>query len=138
MKHIISQLFLIMFFLSPLGLFAQSENSIDSELTACMDKDPSTHGVLKCIDNASKKWDDELNNYYQKLMNLLDDGAKDKLKEAERKWIEYRDLEFKNIESIYSKKEGTMCLPMQASDKMDIIKSRALQLRDYYQLVTEY
>ena len=138
MKHIISQLFLIMFFLSPLGLFAQSENSIDSELTACMDKDPSTHGVLKCIDNAYKKWDDELNNYYQKLMNLLDDGAKDKLKEAERKWIEYRDLEFKNIESIYSKKEGTMYLPMQAIDKMDIIKSRALQLRDYYQLVTEY
>ena len=71
-------------------------------------------------------------------MDLLDDNAKDKLKEAERKWIEYRDLEFKNIESIYLKKEGTMYLPMLAIDKMNVIKTRALQLRDYYQLVTEY
>jgi uncharacterized protein YecT (DUF1311 family) len=102
-----------------------------------MDKNPSTQGVLKCIDNAYEKWDDELNNYYQKLMDLLDDNARDKLKEAEKRWIEYRNLEFKNIESIYSKKEGTMYLPMQAIDKMDVIKQRALQLRDYYQLVTE-
>jgi uncharacterized protein YecT (DUF1311 family) len=136
--NITFKILLPVFLLFPLSIFAQNESPIDSELTACMDKDPSTHGVLHCIDNAYKKWDDELNNYYQKLMDLLDDNAKDKLKEAERKWIEYRDLEFKNIEGIYSKKEGTMYLPMLAIDKMNVIKRRALQLRDYYQLITEY
>lgn len=135
--NIIFKIFLPVFLMFHLSVFAQNENPIDSELTACMDKDPSTHGVLKCIDNAFKQWDDELNNYYQKLMDLLDDEAKTKLKEAERKWIEYRDSEFKNIESIYSKKEGTMYLPMLALDKMNVIKRRALQLMDYYQLVTE-
>jgi uncharacterized protein YecT (DUF1311 family) len=135
--QIIFKILLPAFLLVNLNVFAQNENPIDSELTACMDKDPSTHGVLKCIDNAYKKWDDELNNYYQKLMDLLDGDAKERLKEAERKWIEYRDLEYKNIESIYSKKEGTMYLPMLALDKMNVIKRRALQLMDYYQLVTE-
>jgi len=136
--NITFKILLPVFLLLPLRIFAQNESPIDSVLTACMDKDPSTHGVLQCIDNAYEKWDDELNNFYQKLMDLLDDNAKDKLMEAERKWIEYRDLEFKNIESIYSKKEGTMYLPMLAIDKMNVIKRRALQLRDYYQLVTEY
>lgn len=136
--NIIFKILLLMFLCFPLSVFAQNENQIDSELTACMDKDPSTMGVLRCIDSAYKKWDDELNNNYQRLMDLLDDEAKNKLKESERKWAEYRDLEFKNIESIYSKKEGTMYLPMMAIDKMNVIKKRALQLMDYYQLVTEY
>ena len=121
----------------PLKIFAQDNNPIDKELSDCMDKNPSTQGMLKCIDNAYSKWDDELNNYYKKLTGVLDDEGKASLKDAQRKWIEFRDLEFKNIEYIYSKKDGTMYLPMQAIDRMEIIKKRALELKDYYELLTE-
>ncbi len=128
---------LILLMILPMKIFAQDNNPIDKELSGCMDKNPSTQGMLKCIDNAYAKWDDELNNYYKKLTGILDDEGKSFLKDAQRKWIEFRDLEFKNIEYIYSQKDGTMYLPMQAIDRMEIIKKRALELKDYYELLTE-
>ena len=128
---------IIFFILIPIRVSAQDNNPIDKELSECMDKDPSTHGVLQCIDKAYQKWEDELNSCYKKLTDMLDDEGKSSLKEAQRKWIEFRDLEFKNIENIYSFKEGTMYLPMQALDKMDILKHRALELKDFYELLTE-
>jgi uncharacterized protein YecT (DUF1311 family) len=130
----------ILFFiivLIPVSLYSQDNNPIDNELSECMDKDPSTMGVLECIDIAYQKWDDELNTYYKKLLEILDEEGKTFLKDAQRKWIEFRDLEFKNIQSIYSFKEGTMYLPMQAFDKMDIVKNRARELKDYFELLTE-
>ena len=128
---------LIFFILIPIRVASQDNNPIDKELSECMDKDPSTKGILECIDKAYQKWDDELNNYYKKLTDMLDDESKAALKEAQRKWIEFRDLEFKNIENIYTFKEGTMYLPMQALDRMDIVKNRALGLKDFYELLTE-
>ena len=129
----------ILFFLLPLTqIFSQDNSPIDNELSDCMNKNPSTQGMIKCIDNAYKQWDDELNNYYKKLTVILDDEGKANLKDAQRKWIEFRDLEFKNLEYIYSKKDGTMYQPMQASDRMEFIKKRALELKSYYELLTEY
>jgi uncharacterized protein YecT (DUF1311 family) len=128
---------LIFFILIPIRVLSQDNNPIDKELTECMDKNPSTMGLLDCIDIAYQKWDDELNTYYKKLTNILDDEGKINLKEAQRKWIEFRDLEFKNIQSIYSFKEGTMYLPMQALDRMEIVKKRAMELGSYYNLLTE-
>lgn len=131
-------LFVIIFFiLFPIRVLSQDNNPIDKELSDCMDKDPSTKGVLECIDIAYQKWDDELNLYYNKVMDILDDEGKASLKEAQRKWIEFRDLEFINIQNIYSFKEGTMYLPMQALDKMEIVKKRALELKDFFELLTE-
>jgi len=128
---------LIFFILIPIRVNSQDSNPIEKELTDCMDKNPSTMGVLDCIDAAYQKWDDELNIYYKKLMEILDEEGKTSLKNAQKKWIEFRDLEFKNIQNIYSFKEGTMYLPMQALDKMDIVKRRALELKDFFELLTE-
>jgi len=43
--------------------------------------------------DAFKKADDALNVTYQKLIALLDDQAKVKLKAAEREWVKFRDAE---------------------------------------------
>jgi uncharacterized protein YecT (DUF1311 family) len=136
MKHKLIYIIVISIFI-PIHVNSQDNNPIDKELTECMDKNPSTKGVIECVDNAYNKWDSELNIYYQKLMDILDENGRATLKEVQRKWIEFRDLEFKNIEEIYSLKEGTMYLPMAALDKMDIVKKRALDLKDYFELLTE-
>ncbi len=135
----INRLFFVILFsaLVPWPVLSQQNNPIDTELSDCMEKYPSTKGVLECVDIAYQKWDHELNSYYQKLMDILDDEGKASLKEAQNKWVEFRDLEFTNIANIYSFKEGTMYLPMQALDKMGIVKRRALDLRDFYELLTE-
>ena len=101
-----------------------------------MEKDYSTAGMVKCTEEAMKMWDTELNNYYKLLIGILDEKSKNSLKYAETMWIKYRDSEFKNIYNVYSKLEGTMYIPMYVYAKMEIVKERALKLKDYYELLT--
>lgn len=120
------------------NLFAQdSKNPIDIYLDTCMEKNPSTMGILKCTDEAFKLWDAELNKYYKLLMGVLNESDAKTLKDAELKWIEFKEKEFANLEHIYSKMEGTMYIPMHALSKLEIVRIRANQLRDYYELLTD-
>lgn len=118
-------------------LYSQESNHpIDKYLDSCMERDYSTFGMVKCTEEAIQKWDDELNKYYKLLMKTLDDESAKILKESELQWIEFKNKEMKNIEKIYSKLEGTMYIPMKYYAKMEIIKTRALQLADFYELIT--
>ena len=118
-------------------LFAQdTPHPIDVYLDSCMEKNPSTMGMTKCTDEAAKMWDEELNKYYKILMNVLDDESAKALKSAEVQWIAFKEKEFANIDLMYSKMDGTMYIPMHSYAKLDIIKARALQLKDYYELMT--
>src|SRR5689334_1590783 len=92
----------------------KKEHPIDRALERCMDKDPSTAGQINCIDKAYASWDKELNRAYNELMRALDAPGKQSLKTAQAEWLKYRDLEFKLIESVYDKLEGTMYIPMRA------------------------
>ena len=128
-------LFLFSALLTPLKLNPQEYiHPIDKYLDSCQEKNPSTAGMVNCINEAFEKWDAELNKFYKLLMSELDDESAKVLKTAELEWIAYKEKEFKLIDKIYSKKEGTMYIPMRAYDRMDIIKSRALELKSYYDL----
>lgn len=123
---------------STLCTFAQKETEkhpIDSALDNCMDKNPSTHGMIGCLDAAYKKWDAELNKNYKTLSANLKPDQKAALLAAQRKWIEYRDLEFKAQSAIYATMEGTMYQPMAVSDRVEVIKKRALDLKGYLDLL---
>lgn len=52
-------------------------------------------------------------------------------------WIKYRDLEFKSIDSVYDTMEGTMYIPMRIATRLEVIKKRALELKDRLDLVKE-
>jgi uncharacterized protein YecT (DUF1311 family) len=92
--------------------------------------------MVKCTEEAMEMWDVELNKYYKLLIGILDENSKNELKYAETMWIKYRDSEFRNINNIYAKMEGTMYIPMYVYAKMNIVKERALKLKDYYELLT--
>lgn len=113
------------------------KHKIDRELDACMDKNPSTAGMVECIEKAIKQWDDELNKNYKLLSGVLDKEGQANLKKAQLEWIKFRDAEIKLISSVYSKKEGTMYIPMSCDSVMEITRKRALQLKAYYELITE-
>ena len=70
------------------------EHPLDVEIQECMDKDPSTHGTIKCAREGAKKWDTELNRAYKELMGLLPKQGQDALRTAQRAWIPWRDREF--------------------------------------------
>lgn len=125
-------LFLLAISILPLKLYSQEgSHPIDKFLETCMEKNPSTQGMIDCVTEAMNKWDTELNRLYKLLISKLDSESANALKESELEWIAYKDKEFKFINEMYSQKEGTMYLVMKVSDKMEIIKTRALVLESY-------
>ena len=71
----------------------EEKHEIDIWLSNCLKDSSSTSGMRGCTIEAGKKWDDELNKYYQLLMNVLPKDKKAILKEAQRSWITFRDKE---------------------------------------------
>lgn len=115
----------------------QPQHPIDKALDACIDKNGSTAGMVECTDKAYAAWDKELNKNYVELMRALKPKQKEALRLAQLEWIKYRDLEFKSIDSIYDTMEGTMYIPMRIAAHMEVIKKRAVELKNYLDLVTE-
>lgn len=101
---------------------------VDARLDACLAKDPSTQGMLACLDAAYAEWDAELNRAYRELLSRLTAGEAESLREAQRAWLAHRDATFKLFDAVYGRKEGTMFLTMRAADRVDVVRKRALEL----------
>jgi len=78
-----------------------------------------------------------LNRVYAELMKRLIPEGTATLKEAQVQRLKFRDSEFKLQVGIYSTLEGTMCIPTRASDRMELVKKRALELKSYLDLLKE-
>jgi len=119
--------------------FAQKEpeHPIDKALGACVEKDGSNAGVIECTEKAYQAWDKELNKNYGALMRKLKPGQKEALRVAQLEWIKHRDADFKFIDSVYDSLEGTMYISMRIEDRTDLVKSRALKLKIFLDLITD-
>ncbi|MFA5011602.1 MAG: lysozyme inhibitor LprI family protein [Ignavibacteria bacterium] len=129
-------LLIILFLFAAMPLMAQKyDHPIDKYIEDCMEKDMSTAGMVKCLNEAYDKYDNELNRLYKILMKELDEESAKELKSAQLEWIAFRDKEFKLIDAIYAKLEGTMYIPMRVSDRIEIVKKRVLDFEAYADLV---
>lgn len=125
--------FLSLIILSP--AHANSKHALDLQMESCIEKDSTTVGMMQCTRKFRLRWDEELNRYYK----LLGGNQNASLRRAQVAWIKYRDLEFKRIEALYQKlgkQGGTIWGLMAGGDKLELIKSRALNLKHDYQLLT--
>lgn len=120
------------------AISAEKVYDIDTELSQCMDANPSTTGMLNCVSDAYKKWDIELNRNYKLLRQILGEEDKEMLMASQKAWIAYRDTEFRTIHAVFGNKDGTMYIPMAAHSRVEIVKKRALELADYYEILTEH
>jgi len=118
-------------------LFAQDKHPIDKLLDECLDKNPSTKGMCECGEEALKQWDTELNKYYKLLMGILEKNSKKRLVESQLVWLKFRDSEFKFIEEGYFRDVGSYIGPTKISNKVDIVKARTLELKEYYDTVKD-
>jgi len=117
---------------SPLLTYAAEEqHPIDKVHEACMAKDYSTYGMIKCSDQAEKKWDAELNKVYRALRSKLNREGKKRLKKSQQKWLKYRDSEFETIATIYGAMGGTMWGVIAVGQRMEVVKQRVLILQGY-------
>ena len=85
----------------------------------------------ECAAIESKKADAALNAVYRKLEKTPE------LVAAQRLWIAYRDAQTKSIVETYGHMDGTMYIPMSASEVMELTKDRALFLKSLKELISE-
>lgn len=110
-------------------------HAIDRRLAECMIKDETTAGMTNCLLEAYDMWDGELNRICGELRKRLRPEGRAALKAAQSEWLQYRDLEFALIDSIYSGFDGTMYTPMRVEDRMNLLKNRAMELKSYIDLM---
>ena len=109
---------------------------IDKEMEDCIKKDSTTSGMKTCALKALESWDKELNVAYGQLSRKLDKITKDNLLNSQRKWIEYRDREYKFIDNFFYNFQGSMYGSIMIGEKIGIVKQRTLALRAYIYYLT--
>jgi len=123
---------------SPTTLMASTlEDPTAAALDRCLN-DPanaSTAGQTECEATASSDYDRRMNAAYATLMHKLPEKAAQQLRLSQRAWLAFRDAEAKARDALYETRQGTMFVPMQASDATNVIRDRALQLEGYVRVI---
>jgi len=118
------------------------KHPIDVWVDKCFDQAPQEYSltqdlaILKCLAQAYEMWDKELNKVYKKLMQQLNRTEKKLLKDSQRKWLVYRDAEFKFIDT-WQDLPGFDAAFLRYTRKIEIIRSRVSQLELYLRKDTE-
>ena len=114
----------------------QSKHHLDEVYEECIRRLHGDSGALKCAIEVSEEWDKEIRKYYIGLLNVLDSSAQNDLELTQEQWLIYRDLEYKFSGSLHAM-DGTMYSRMRAFRNMNIVRTRALELKSYYWTRTE-
>jgi len=109
--------------------------AIDKWTNDRLKKIKCTADETACWDEAYKKWDQELNTEYKRLMALLTPAEQKHLVASEIQWLKYRDAELKLIDDVYEHTSGTMFAPMQAASHVRILRDRVILLKHYIKLI---
>jgi uncharacterized protein YecT (DUF1311 family) len=88
----------------------------------------TTVGMIQCTDRESKVWDGLLNAEYKRLLGNLEGKSAERVRAAQRAWIEMRDgdcgLSYETFEG------GSIAGVIAAGCMRDRTATRALQLQD--------
>ena len=136
LKKMTSLLLTIFVFTTSFSQVEQTKHRLDDVYKECYSKHHGDFGALKCANEISQEWDKEILKYYNALMNILDTNAQNNLKQAEDQWMKYRNKEYIFSRKLYDM-EGTMYSRIRAQKNMKIVRSRALELKSYYWILTE-
>jgi uncharacterized protein YecT (DUF1311 family) len=111
---------------------------IDEFLDRCLaePKHGSTAGHVECTNQARQRWNDEMNQDYRRLADRLGLKAQALLRDAQRRWLQYRDADQLLIDAVYELTHGTMFAPMQAYSHLRLVRERSLMLKSYFTVLT--
>jgi uncharacterized protein YecT (DUF1311 family) len=130
---------ILLLFIVSCGHAQSNEHPVDVRNVAChdIDSNQTTYGMMECESLASEEWKVEMNKYYNLLLDTLSGESSVLLKQSQEAWIEYNKKENLFSSSLYySDMEGTMWRVVNAGRLKDIIRKRALDLKEYYETFT--
>ncbi len=93
-----------------------------------MEDEESTPGMMGCYAQGRDRWDAELNRSYTALLNSLKDDQKTKLRDAQRRWLDFLNAQHEAIGFIYYADLGTLGRVRASEQPMNIVKEQALRL----------
>jgi len=116
------------------GDAARERNCIDRMAGPCMQKPEgqSTPGMVDCLMDETKAWDDILNAEYQRLLLLLKAEAAGDVKKAQRLWIEARDADCRVPYYFYD--GGTIVKVLGAECARDHTAHRAILIKSWREM----
>lgn len=115
----------------------KEEHPIDQWCLECLDQDSNwtTVGMIQCEAQALEKWQQEMDKFYQLLLDSLSEESATVLMKAQEAWLVYAEEE-KHFSSqlYYNEMDGTMWRVISAGRISSIYRERALALKEYYDL----
>jgi uncharacterized protein YecT (DUF1311 family) len=99
-------------------------------LERCLDSaaEASTAGQAACESRAMLAYDRRLNIAYRALIKRLPPTPAQRLRMAQRAWLNFRAADGSARSAFYESRHGTMYVPMQAHAVTEVVRERALQL----------
>ncbi len=120
----------------PAGTIWEKEHQIDGWTKAELKKSGgNTVAIRRVYSRAYKKWDEALNKAYKGLMARLPKEDKELLRESQRKWIAYRDAEFRFLPRHVQRSGGTLSLVITDQRMALFIRDRVIELEAYIHLM---
>lgn len=113
-----------------------SEYDIDNHFNRCVEENSCSVCFEECSVRAIKEWRDEMNKYYSLLLDSLDKPSKEKLILAQKKWLEFSELELEFSNEFYGNMDGTIWNGVGLEQSKEKIKTRALNLKAHYDALT--
>lgn len=89
-----------------------------------------TIAMENCFDKAYRAADSELNQRYSKIAKVLEPDDLERLKVAQRLWIQFRDATCMAESDLYS--GGTASSPAYAACREELTRQRAAELKTIY------
>ena len=86
----------------------------------------------EALRKTEEEWDKELNIVYQKMMKIADPITKNKLRNAQRAWIKFRDSEIENSYYVNNPDGGSMGVLFSLYTAAKLTEERTVYLAEIY------
>ena len=86
----------------------------------------------EALRKTEEEWDKELNIVYQKIMKIANPVTKNKLRNAQRAWIKFRDFEVEKSYYTNNPNGGSMGILFSLNTAAKLTEERAVQLAEMY------
>ncbi len=119
--------------------FAVDTFCVEKFMEKWIEVDYTDAGMSEGAYAGARLYDSLLNKYYKKLLAVLKADDKKTLIQAQKAWIQFRDSEYKLIETI-SKDEysggGTIQQLNDSGDYLNLVKTRTIAIYEHYARAT--
>ena len=85
-----------------------------------------------------RAWETLMESCYHEVLELCENKCRSLVEESQRNWIRYRDVEYDCLDKICSFQVSLGNLQMAWQGKNDLIRTRALQLYEYRNILRNY